>query len=304
VSVFARRLERAASIERFPPWYFGIETLDRVVQGVRSGFVNLICARPHVGKTHLALAGIRNNPGVPTMFISADDDPEVAVRKMMLADGTVATMSEAWAASRAELGEFIETNYPALDIVDGVTWGPAAINGQKKLSDEIERFTDDYQQPPGLIVYDYLGIDGGDLSTTLALAGWQKEMTKIMPMPFLIIAQSNRGGARMEKDKDGAMVRRGFRMEDMAYGGEQQAGLIMGLSRSNRMLGDGVMRSALEVDVVKNKAVFDGSGLTTPAEPVTLVHYEGRLVDAQTIRLAAMAHDQWMREEAMRGAWQ
>jgi hypothetical protein len=277
VSAFARRLERSVDhqAQRFDPWYFGIPQLDQVVRGVRPGFTNLIVARPHVGKTLLAIAGIRNNPTLPTLFISADDDPDVVVRKMMEFDGVV---EDGWKATSGQMSAYIGENYPNLDIVDDVTWGPAAYNGRVSLADAVERFQDAYSEPPGLIVYDYLGIDGSDFAGTVMVSSWMKESAKTLPMPILTIAQSNRqSGGKTTKDGD-RVVRRGFRMEDLSYGGEQQAGLMIGLTAGVNLAG-GAMRSSIEIDVVKNKAVFDGSGITHPEQPVVLFHQSGRLVD-------------------------
>ena len=282
MSALAKRLERERSIERFDPWNFGIPALDEVVKGIRPGFVNLIIARPHVGKTLLTLAGIRNNPEVPTLFVSADDDPDVVVRKMMQYDGVVA---DGWKATKQQMSRYVQDNYPSLDVVDNVTWGPVPYNGAMSLSDAVDRFTDDFGDPPGLIVYDYLGIDNSDYSKTMEIASWQKHMVREMPMPVLIIAQSNRQSARTVKEGD-EHVRRGFRMEDLAFGGEQLAGLMMGLTPWNYMIG-GAPRRCIEVDVVKNKAVFDGSGITDPKEPIVLCHSGGRLVDRAT------AHNEW-----------
>jgi len=294
-SVFARRLERAEehATERFRPWNFGIPQLDGVVKGVRPGFTNLIVARPHVGKTLLVLAGIRNNPDVPTLFVSADDDPDVVVRKMMQFDGII---EDGWQASRSMMSEYIERFYPNLDVIDDVTWGPSAHNGKVTLADGIDRFQDAYQVPPGLVVYDYLGIDGNDFAQAVMTASWMKSMTKVLPMPVLTIAQSSRQGAKTVVE-DGQKVRRGFRMEDLSYGGEQQAGLMMGLSSATAYVG-GMTRPVIEVDVVKNKAVFDGSGITNSLTPIVLCHSSGRLTDRMTVEREFMAGMDNQRREA------
>lgn len=90
---------------------------------------------------------------------------------------------------------------------------------------------------------------------------------------------------------DGSFVRRGFQMEDLSFGGEQQAGLMMGLSKAKRLV-NGVTQSVIEVDIVKNKAVFDGSGLTDPTDPIILCHHGGRLVGREE------AQYQWMAQQA------
>lgn len=303
MSRFARRLEASVTSDapkmKFRPWNFGIPHLDQIVSGVRPGFVNMIFARPHVGKTLLAVAGIRSNPDVPTLFLSADDEPDLVVRKMMFFDGLVDSVEAAWKITPSEMHAYVEANYPNLDIRDDVTWGPVAFNGEKSVADAVERFTEEFDgRPPELIVYDYLGIDGTDYAQTMQISAWQKALAKKMPMPILIIGQSNRQARSvMEKQADGSLVRRGFRMEDMSYGGEQQAGLILGLTKSLRSIG-GRVQDVIEVDVVKNKAVFDGSGLTKPAEPVVLCHSNGRLTDMWTAEREALALEAWRREEA------
>lgn len=299
MSSFARRLERTADHipDRFDPWYFGIPHLDGVVKGVRAGFVNLVIARSHVGKTHVVVTGIRNNPSVPTLFFSADDDPDLVVRKMMFFDGLYPSVDAAWAATRAEMSEYVSREYPSLDVVDNVTWGPVAHNGKISVIDAIERFDADFGEPPRLLVYDYLGIDGNDFQTAMNVASWQKDLTKILPMPVITIAQSNRASTKYEKGQDGAMIRRGFRMEDLSYGGEQQAGLMIGLTAAQSHVA-GKPQSVIEVDVVKNKAVFDGSGLTIPTSPIVLCHSNGRLTDRATAQLEWMAETQAMEEVA------
>lgn len=304
MSRFARRLEASASGDapkmKFRPWNFGIPHLDAVVSGVRPGFVNMIFARSHVGKTLLAMAGIRSNPDVPTLFLSADDEPDLVVRKMMFFDGLVGSVEEAWGITPSQMQTYIENNYPNLDIRDDVTWGPVAYNGEKSVADAVERFTEEFDgRPPELIVYDYLGIDGADYATTMQVSAWQKALARKMPMPILVIGQSNRqgAGAKMEKQPDGSFTRRGFRMEDMSFGGEQQAGLILGLTKSMRAI-NGRVQDVIEVDIVKNKAVFDGSGLTKPSEPIVLCHSNGRLTDMWTAEREALALEAWRREEA------
>lgn len=298
MSSFARRLERSTNVERFAPWNFGIPALDHYVRGVRSGFVNYIIARSHVGKTQLIMQGIRNNPSVPTLFFSADDDPDLVVRKMMFFDGLYPTIDAAWSAKPAEMAEYVARFYPSLDIVDNVTWGPVAHNGMVSVADAVETFTDSYGVPPGLLVYDYLGIDGQDFASTMTIAGWQKELVRIMPMPVVVIAQSNRSSTKTEKAADGTTVRRGFRMEDLAYGGEQQAGLMIGLTGNNRIV-NGMLQRVIEVDIVKNKAVFDGSGLTDPTDPIVLCHHNGHLTDRQTAQLEWLHGEELARQEAV-----
>lgn len=296
-SGFTRRLAEATEIERFDPWHFGIPGLDDVIRDVRAGFVNLVAARPHVGKSHLLINGIRNNPDVPTLFISADDDPEVVVRKMMQFDGVLA---DGWKATPEQMAAYIEENYPNLDIVDNVTWGPSKINGKITVAEAIEQYGNEMGQAPELLVYDYLGIDGLDYSKTVELSGWQKELVRTLPMPVIIIVQASRQGAKYEKDANGNSVRRGFRMEDMMFGGEQQAGLIIGLTAEQRMVG-GMVQDVIAADVVKNKAVFDGSGLTKPTDPIILCHHQGRLIDKATLERHLYAAQDYAREEARRG---
>lgn len=247
--------------------------------------------------TLLALAGIRNDPERPTLFISADDDPEVVVRKMMQFDGVVA---DGWKAQPYELVAYVEENYPTLDIVDNVQWGPAKINGRLTVAEAIEQYSNEMGQAPELVVYDYLGIDGLDYARTVEISGWQKELCRTLPMPVLILAQASREKSKWEKNQSGDNVRRGFRMEDIMFGGEQQAGLIIGLTRGERLV-MGMLQSVIEVDVVKNKAVFDGSGLTKPTDPIILCHHEGRLVDKKTLEARLYAAEDFAREEARRG---
>lgn len=301
-SGFTRRLDDTTrgATERFDPWNFGIAGLDEMIRGVRAGFVNLIAARPHCGKTLLALAGIRNTPDRPTLFISADDDPEVVVRKMMQFDGIVA---DGWKAKPEQMVAYVEENYPNLDIVDNVNWGPVKVNGRLTVSEAIEQYGNEMGQAPELIVYDYLGIDGLDYARTVEISGWQKELCRTLPMPVLILAQASREKSKWEKNQSGDNVRRGFRMEDMMFGGEQQAGLIIGLTRGERLV-MGMLQSIIEVDVVKNKAVFDGSGLTNPTDPIILCHHEGRLVDKKTLEARLSAAEDYAREEARRGYFQ
>lgn len=303
MSKFAHRLERSVDAvpDRFPPWYFGIPHLDEVVKGVRAGFVNLVVARPHVGKTLLALAGIRNNSEIPTLLISADDDPDVVVRKMMFYDGLVPSVEDAWKVSSKAMSSYVAENYPNLDIVDNVSWGPTAWNGKITPDEAIERFMNDTDEAPQFIVYDYLGIEGADFARTMEIAAWQKEMFRKLPQVGLVIAQSNRQGSKYEKNSDGQMVRRGFRMEDLGYGGEQQAGLMIGLSRAQAFV-DGRVQYVIEADVVKNKAVFDGSGITDPLHPVVLCHHKGRLTDKRSIEMGVIALDEYQRQEARRAA--
>ena len=286
---FKDRLAGAVQYTRYEPWNFGLAALDSVIQGVRPGFNNLVIARPHVGKTLLVVCGIRNNPDVPTLFISADDDPDVVVRKMMQFDGVI---EDGWRASPDMMTRYIEDNYPNLDIVDDVAWGPVRRNDMFSLPDAIERFDKTYGTPPGLVVYDYLGIEGNSFDMATSIASWMKSVAKELPMPILTIAQSRRQQGSGYRDGK----RLGFSMDELQFGGEQQAGLMIGLTKSRR--GN---ESVIEIDVVKNKAVFDGSGLTAVESPVVLFHRDGRLVTGEEIFLQQRAsqalYEQIAREE-------
>lgn len=294
-SHFAQRLIKD-EVPRFPPFNFGIPALDRVIQGVRPGFVNLIVGRPHSSKTRVVIQGIANNPDLPVLFISADDDPDVVVRKMMHYAGVVA---DGWQATPQQMAEFVEERYPNLDIVDHVAWGPAHLNGERPLADIVEAFDQVVGRPPGLIVYDYLGISGGDLATTISTSAWQKEVVKTLPMPVIVLAQSNRQAARFVIENN-ERVRRGFRMEDLSYGGEQQAGLIVGLTPAEYDIAGRLMR-CVEVDIVKNKAVFDDSGITNTKTPIVLATRNGVLMEKGEAAAAFLNDDSYSRFEAGRG---
>lgn len=301
-----RKLERWAPPTKYPPTR-SIASIERIENG--PGVCISVDSPDHLyvvkdfivtHNTLLALAGIRNNPDRPTLFISADDDPEVVVRKMMQFDGIVA---DGWKAKPEQMVAYVEENYPNLDIVDNVNWGPVKVNGRLTVSEAIEQYGNEMGQAPELIVYDYLGIDGLDYARTVEISGWQKELCRTLPMPVLILAQASREKSKWEKNQSGDNVRRGFRMEDMMFGGEQQAGLIIGLTRGERLV-MGMLQSIIEVDVVKNKAVFDGSGLTNPTDPIILCHHEGRLVDKKTLEARLSAAEDYMREESRRGYFQ
>lgn len=292
-----RKLERWVPPTKYPPTR-SIVSIERIENG--PGVCISVDSPDHLyvvkdfvvtHNTLLVLAGIRNNPELPTLFISADDDPELAVRKMMFYDGIFPSVEAAHQAGRDQLAEYVGETYPMLDIVDGVTWGPASHNNQISVANAVENFTESHGDPPGLIVYDYLGIDGNSYDIAMSVAAWMKHLAKIMPMPILTIAQSSRAKSRSEKMPDGSFVRRGFQMEDLSFGGEQQAGLMMGLSKAKRLV-NGLTQSVIEVDIVKNKAVFDGSGLTDPTDPIILCHHSGRLVGREE------AQYQWMAQQA------
>lgn len=301
-----RKLNRWVPPTKYPPTR-SIVSIERIPNG--PGVCISVDSPDHLyvvkdfivtHNTHLALAGIRNNPEVPTLFISADDDPDVVVRKMMQFDRVI---DDGWKAKASDMAEYVKAYYPSLDIVDNVTWGPVAFNGRISVPDAILKFTDEYDRPPELIVYDYLGIDGSDFASTMQISGWQKGLTKELPMPVLVIAQSNRQGAKTEKGPNGDFVRRGFRVEDLSYGGEQQAGLMIGLTAAESYVAGNITR-VIEADVVKNKAVFDGSGVTDPRNPVVLCHSGGRLTDRLTAEHESMQLSEFASRQAMEESMQ
>ena len=273
------RLGELDSVERFEPFWFKIKDLDDVVRGVRPGFLNYVAARPHAGKTRLVTEGLLRNPDLPALFISADDSPDLIVRKMMMSLGVV---KDGWDATPSQMSGFLEANFPHLDIVDDVTWGPRGeAPNAISLGDAIERYATTMGELPRVVVYDYVGVEGGqDFSSADAVAGWGRAVSKRLPMPVIVIAQFNRAAAatKRETGHDGVQRRRGVKMEDLAFGGEQQAGLIIGVSRERHIVGHAGVQDVMAVDVVKNKAVFGPHGLTDQTSPIILPTLNNRIV--------------------------
>jgi replicative DNA helicase len=192
-----------ASLENgIPPGYFtGLHDLDELVGGLPRKDLIIVAARASMGKTwfaiHLALQ-IAAKYGLPVIFFSAEMSKE-ALSKRLLAQVTgIDSQRLAWNKIYEEewpelsKGVGVLSELPIIiDDTPGTSLTPAYMRSVLR---RVER----EHGRPGLVILDYLQLLGernaGNRAQDVgALAGHCKAIAKDFDVPFLALAQINRG---------------------------------------------------------------------------------------------------------------
>jgi len=192
-----------ASLENgAPPGYLtGLHDLDELIGGLTRKDLIVVAARASMGKTwfanHLTLQ-ITKKYGLPVVFFSAEMSKEALSKRFLAQIAGVNSQrlmwnkiyEEEWPELSKAVGELSELPI-IIDDTPGTSLTPASMRSVLR---RVER---EYGSP-GLVILDYLQLLGernaGNRAQDIgALAGHCKAIAKDFNVPFLALAQINRG---------------------------------------------------------------------------------------------------------------
>lgn len=229
---------------------FGILDVDVYLRGLRAKEACVITAFPHSGKTSLLLTAICNNPEKRILFLSLDDPREMILQKLVCMTHQLRG-TEFEAAVRENDPDMVDLlrstpidRFPNLLVSD-------ASMGVEDLPVAAAEATDFWGAAPQAVMLDYVGLLGGKggsvedgFSSVSTRMKELKAFAKSLPCPLLIVHQGTRGGA-----KPGTRIT----MTSMAFGGEQEATMVIGLRRKR----DDEERDAAERHRLRNTVTVD-----------------------------------------------
>lgn len=229
---------------------FGILDIDVYLRGLRAKEACVITAFPHSGKTSLLLTAICNNPDKRVLFLSLDDPREMVLQKLVCMTHQLKG-TEFEAAVRENDEEMVallrstpEQRFENLLVSD-------ASMTIEDLPIAVSEAADYWGAGPQVVMLDYVGLLGGKggsvedgFSSVSTRMKELKAFAKSLPCPFIVVHQGTRGGA-----KPGTRIT----MTSMAFGGEQEATMVIGLRRKR----DDEERDATERHRLRNTVTVD-----------------------------------------------
>lgn len=243
---------------------FGILDVDVYLRGLRAKECLVLTAFPHSGKTALLLTSIVNNPDKRILFLSLDDPREMVLQKLvcMTHDLKGTDFEKSIRDGDPEWVDLLRTTpterFPHLLVSD-------ASMTIDDLPVAVEEATEFWGAGPQVVMLDYVGLLGGRGGSVEdgfgAVSTRMKELkgfAKSLPCPLIVVHQGTRGGA-----KPGTRIT----MTSMAFGGEQEATVVIGLRRKRddeeRDQGERHrLRNTVTIDIPKLKRI--GGRLTGP----------------------------------------
>jgi len=204
---------------------FGLAEIDLRTRGCRAQDLVIITGFSHSGKTQLVNTMIHNNPDRRILFMSMDDPAEMIVTKLAaMKYGVSAEALEEQIRSGSQDVEQIFADFAAAY--------PNLIITDKHLSIEtmgqaVEEAIHEWGGlPPHAVVVDYLELianDGdGETSGVKSMAKDLQLWAKRCAWPTIVLHQGTRSNA-----KPGTPIT----LLSMAFGGEQQATIVIGVRR-------------------------------------------------------------------------
>jgi len=239
-----------------PPGYLtGLHDLDELIGGLPRKDLIIAAARASMGKTwfaiHLTLQ-IARKYGLPVVFFSAEMSREALTKRLLAQVAGVNAQrvmwnkiyEEEWERLSAAVGELSELPI-TIDDTPGTALTPASMRSVLR---RVER----EHGSPGLIILDYLQLLGernaGNRAQDVgAIAGHCKAIAKDFDVPFVALAQINRG---VEARNDKRPL-----MSDLKDSGdiEQDADLAVCLYRDDYYNPDSTEKDKIELIVRKQR---------------------------------------------------
>lgn len=239
-----------------PPGYFtGLHDLDELIGGLVRKDLIIVAARASMGKTwfaiHLALQ-IAKKYKLPVVFFSAEMSKESITKRLLAQVAGVNSQrvmwnkiyAEEWAKLSEAVGELSELPI-VIDDTPGTSLTPASMRSVLR---RVER----EHGSPGLVILDYLQLLGernaGNRAQDIgAIAGHCKAIAKDFDVPFVALAQINRG---VEARNDKRPM-----MSDLKDSGdiEQDADLAICLYRDDYYNAESIERDKIELIVRKQR---------------------------------------------------
>ena len=234
----------------------GLSDLDSLTGGLNKTDLIIVAARASMGKTWLAcyLADyVVTNYQLPVVFFSAEmSGKHLAKRLLALHTGID--------SSRLIKNIIYESEYETL--VEGITKlkeipleindTPASSLTPSKIRSELRRIASKYDGQLGLVVLDYVQKLGNREASNRAqvigaISGQLKDIAKEFSIPFVVLAQINRG-TETRSDKRPVLA-------DIKDSGdlEQDADLVMLLYRDGYYNSNSSESNVMEIDIAKNR---------------------------------------------------
>ncbi len=234
----------------------GLSDLDSLTGGLNKTDLIIVAARASMGKTWLAcyLANyVVTNYQLPVVFFSAEmSGKHLAKRFLALHTGID--------SSRLIKNIIYESEYETL--VEGITKlkeipleindTPASSLTPSKIRSELRRIASKYDGQLGLVVLDYVQKLGNREASNRAqvigaISGQLKDIAKEFSIPFVVLAQINRG-TETRSDKRPVLA-------DIKDSGdlEQDADLVMLLYRDGYYNSNSSESNVMEIDIAKNR---------------------------------------------------
>lgn len=232
----------------------GIGPVDTLTRGFGPKELVFITGFAHSGKTQLVNTAILNNLNKRILFFSMDDPAEMILLKLtcMYAQMPADELEHLIHADNKEAQDTLKR--AANDIFKNLIVVDDSL-GLSNMDKAIAEAQDMWGADPDLVVIDYLELMSGNgnsddansnvKSKSQALKGWVKGKN----WPTVVLHQGTRSGSEPGKP---------ITMTSMAYGGEQEATIVIGVRRKkDDRDGDIWMRQTHEntvtLHVVKNK---------------------------------------------------
>lgn len=242
--------------QQFSTYATGLSDLDSLTGGLNKTDLIIVAARASMGKTWLAcyLANyVVNKYQLPVVFFSAEmSGKHLAKRFLALHTGID--------SSRLIKNIIYESEYETL--VEGITKlkeisleindTPASSLTPSKIRSELRRIASNYNGQLGLVVLDYVQKLGNREASNRAqvigaISGQLKDIAKEFSIPFVVLAQINRG-TETRNDKRPVLA-------DIKDSGdlEQDADLVMLLYRDAYYNSNSSDANVMEINVAKNR---------------------------------------------------
>jgi replicative DNA helicase len=203
----------------------GLAEIDTLTRGFGPKELVMILGFSHAGKTQLVNTAILNNRDKRILFLSMDDPTEMILVKLACMDMGVSAdrlerqIRQGDESALRALRVAATDSFRNLVVVDE----SLSLSGVQSAVEEVTSY---WGAPPDACIIDYLGSMQSEVnddydgvkSKAAALKRWEKEQ----PFPTIVLHQNTRGrGAPGEP----------ITMLSGAYGGEQEATVLMGIRR-------------------------------------------------------------------------
>ena len=247
---------REINHQQFSIYATGLSDLDSLTGGLNKTDLIIVAARASMGKTWLAcyLANyVVTNYQLPVVFFSAEMSGKHLAKRFLALHTEIDS-------SRLIKNIIYESEYETL--VEGITKlkempleindTPASSLTPSKIRSELRRITSKYDGKLGLVVLDYVQKLGNREASNRAqvigaISGQLKDIAKEFSIPFVVLAQINRG-TETRNDKRPVLA-------DIKDSGdlEQDADLVMLLYRDDYYNSNSSESNVMEINVAKNR---------------------------------------------------
>lgn len=245
----------------------GLPEIDILTRGFRPKDLVVLTGFAHSGKTQLVNTMVLNNVDKRILFFTLDDPAEMVLAKLVsMSTGIPAEelerrIRQGDEAVKDSIRNVAKADFQNLLMVDD----SVALDQMQQAVDEA---TAVWGAPPDAVVVDYLEMIPGatikddSIDSVKRMAKRLKAWAHTAAYPLIVLHQGTRSGA-----KPGSPIS----MTSMAYGGEQEATIVLGVRRKRD-------RQDEDIDPYERRLVEDTVTLHVPKNKRPggrLTHYDG-----------------------------